>query len=396
MIFQKPKRLEKKSGGVSEVSLYRSICTSIFSTLLSLVMLVGTTFAWFTDSVTTGVFAITAGNLKTAMYFRTELPTSNETDDDLMWFPLNPGNTSMFGGMTFTSGASQTAYLKLKNEGNIDVKYKLSFVSDSEETGGTLEKDSEQTNNSGGSEKTTKNEKKLSEMLSFKFASADDVSGLKNATSTSRSTSSKLLADFESKENESEESGESSEKGPFEVTVSTGGIKYVALTIAMNTYDGTWTTQPKINLRLQIEATGETNNTSYSNDTLEVTVGQSEASLQAVAESDLEAVVSAVDGTSNEDKEKTDAVTSEEVTGEDATDQKTEDGVSNEKNDDTSNNNNDEETQSGTEDNSKNKNGSSGTTSGSGTNGETNDEDSEGGGDSENVDQTDTTTNPTT
>lgn len=45
MIFLRSKRLEKKTSDAREPSLYRSICTSIISTLLSLVMLVGTTFA---------------------------------------------------------------------------------------------------------------------------------------------------------------------------------------------------------------------------------------------------------------------------------------------------------------------------------------------------------------
>lgn len=62
MIFLKSKRLEKKTSDAREPSLYRSICTSIISTLLSLVMLVGTTFAWFTDSITSNVFTITASN----------------------------------------------------------------------------------------------------------------------------------------------------------------------------------------------------------------------------------------------------------------------------------------------------------------------------------------------
>ena len=65
MIFLRSKRLEKKTSDAREPSLYRSICTSIISPLLSLVMLVGTTFAWFTDSITSNVFTITAANVNT-------------------------------------------------------------------------------------------------------------------------------------------------------------------------------------------------------------------------------------------------------------------------------------------------------------------------------------------
>ena len=61
MAVYKPRRLrnETEPEQVREPSLYRSLCTSLLSTLLSLVMLVGTTFAWFTESITTGVYTIT-------------------------------------------------------------------------------------------------------------------------------------------------------------------------------------------------------------------------------------------------------------------------------------------------------------------------------------------------
>ena len=224
MIFLKSKRLEKKTSDAREPSLYRSICTSIISTLLSLVMLVGTTFAWFTDSITSGVYKIQAGNLATATSYCTELPASGEP----VWFPLNEGNMSMFGGMTFTSKASQTAYLKLVNSGSVDVVYKFSFESVDPETPGTLKNG-----------ETAETGKKLSDMLSFKFASANNVTVLKDA-----GFMSKKLADFATTPN-----------SPFEVTVAQGQIMYVALTIAMDEYSGTWEIQPSIQLRLKIIVT---------------------------------------------------------------------------------------------------------------------------------------------
>ncbi len=239
MTFLRPKRLEKKTSDAREPSLYRSICTSIISTLLSLVMLVGTTFAWFTDSVTTGVYTIQAGNLKTAMYFRTELPDVSSTSEP-MWFPLNEGNMSMFGGMTFTSEAAQTAYLKLVNSSTGDVVYKFSFASVGAETPGTL-KNGE-----------TSKDGILSEMLSFSFASAGEVTKLKDAVPMS-----KKLANFTATS-----TGESATttNSPFEVTVAQGQTVYVALTIAMDEYDDTWTwaTPPSIQLQLQIDISNKT------------------------------------------------------------------------------------------------------------------------------------------
>lgn len=223
MIFLRPKRLEKKTSDAREPSLYRSICTSIISTLLSLVMLVGTTFAWFTDSITSGVYKIQAGNLATATSYCTELPASGEP----VWFPLNEGNMSMFGGMTFTSKASQTAYLKLVNSGSVDVVYKFSFESETE-TEGTFEGNTES--------------KKLSDMLNFSCKSAGKIDGLEEATATPQ-----RLADFDT-----------TSTGPFEITVEQGQIVYVALTIAMDNYNGTWTTPPSIQLQLQIDISNKT------------------------------------------------------------------------------------------------------------------------------------------
>lgn len=221
MIFLRSKRLEKKTSDAREPSLYRSICTSIISTLLSLVMLVGTTFAWFTDSITSGVYKIQAGNLATATSYCTELPASGEP----VWFPLNEGNMSMFGGMTFTSKASQTAYLKLVNSGSVDVVYKFSFASVDPETPGTF---------TGSTES-----KNLRDMLNFSRKSAGKIDGLEEATAAS-----KRLADFDT-----------TSTGPFEITVEQGQIVYVALTIAMDEYSGTWEIQPSIQLRLKIIVT---------------------------------------------------------------------------------------------------------------------------------------------
>ena len=230
MIFLKSKRLEKKTSDAREPSLYRSICTSIISTLLSLVMLVGTTFAWFTDSVTTGVYTIQAGNLKTAMYFCTELPDESSTSKP-MWFPLNKGNMSMFGGMTFTSGDAQTAYLKLVNSSSGDVVYKFRFESETE-TEGTFEGNTER--------------KRLSDMLNFSCVSVEEndrwMTQLKGAVTTPQK-----LTGFAA-----------TSPGPFEVTVAQGQIVYVALTIAMDEYSGTWEIQPSIQLRLQIDISNTT------------------------------------------------------------------------------------------------------------------------------------------
>ena len=42
----------------------RALLTSVMALVMCVVMLVGTTFAWFTDSASTAVNKIVAGNLK--------------------------------------------------------------------------------------------------------------------------------------------------------------------------------------------------------------------------------------------------------------------------------------------------------------------------------------------
>ena len=45
----------------------RALLTSVMALVMCVVMLVGTTFAWFTDTVSTGVNKIQAGNLNVAL-----------------------------------------------------------------------------------------------------------------------------------------------------------------------------------------------------------------------------------------------------------------------------------------------------------------------------------------
>lgn len=235
MAVYKPRRLrnETEPEQVREPSLYRSLCTSLLSTLLSLVMLVGTTFAWFTESITTGVYTITAGKLSTVTLYCTDLDTPN-------WQPLNESNTTLFGGMTFSNtNTTQAAYLKLENNSPNPVKYLISFLC-VEETAGTLE-------NPDG----TKN---LSELMSFAYTVASDATA-EGSTLT-----------FGSSENGKVTLGDS--KGnPFSIHVQGGSTVYVKLELKLGNYEGTWTVEPKIDLQLNLVITQPDNNDLEENNT---------------------------------------------------------------------------------------------------------------------------------
>ena len=238
MIFLRPKRLEKKTSDAREPSLYRSICTSIISTLLSLVMLVGTTFAWFTDSITSNVFTITAGNFPAETYywvgnggpesFSSEKIYSETTG--MGWKNVKE-YADIFNGMQFNSENSsqspQTVYLALVNESVQNAAtYKFYFES-------VAESNSEGSNN-------------IRDALTFTRKTADIPSDFSNASATVTSET-RTLAEF----------AETSEanSGPFVITVEENTTKYVELTIDVGDISHASITPSSIQLQLQIDIT---------------------------------------------------------------------------------------------------------------------------------------------
>ena len=125
MKMYRPHRLCPRNSKPKEPSLYRSLCVSILCMFLSTVMLVGTTMAWFSDSLQTGVYTITSANFTVTTFFCTDLADGSGTNN---WQRLNPGNTTMFGGGSLSSGSCQTAYLKIVNNSTIDLNYTLSIT----------------------------------------------------------------------------------------------------------------------------------------------------------------------------------------------------------------------------------------------------------------------------
>jgi len=96
----------------------RALVLSVFALLLCVSMLVGTTFAWFTDSVTSGKNTITAGNLDVQLEF-----SRNMTD----WFPVD-GRTDLVDPQTkWEPGHTDVVYLRLSNRGTLAVKYRFSL-----------------------------------------------------------------------------------------------------------------------------------------------------------------------------------------------------------------------------------------------------------------------------
>ena len=90
---------------------------SALSLLLCLSMLVGTTFAWFTDSVSSGKNRITAGNLDVELeYF-----VKGETAAEDKWVTVQDA-TDLFSDKLWEPGHTEVVYLKITNAGSLAMK----------------------------------------------------------------------------------------------------------------------------------------------------------------------------------------------------------------------------------------------------------------------------------
>ena len=112
----------------SSKSTKRALITSALAILMCAAMLIGTTFAWFTDTASTGVNKIQAGNLDIEVEYRTS------SDED--WKTLDNA-TDLFGaeGTLFEPGHTRVVELRITNAGNLALKYKIGMNVVSETAG---------------------------------------------------------------------------------------------------------------------------------------------------------------------------------------------------------------------------------------------------------------------
>jgi len=107
----------------------RSLLMSAVALVLCFSMLFGSTFAWFTDSVTSSGNKIVAGNLDVDLYQWTSATASTEITNESA--PIFGGANSLAAqnnnaDTLWEPGKTQVAYLSIKNEGNLALKYKVS------------------------------------------------------------------------------------------------------------------------------------------------------------------------------------------------------------------------------------------------------------------------------
>ncbi len=95
----------------------RALLASVLSLLLCVSMLVSSTFAWFTDSASTGVNTITSGNLDIKLSYKNETVKS--------WTEVNASSKLFNDAALWEPGYTEVAYLKIENNGNLALKYQL-------------------------------------------------------------------------------------------------------------------------------------------------------------------------------------------------------------------------------------------------------------------------------
>ena len=111
-------RQEKKVGGTK-----RALLTSVLALVLSLAMLAGTTFAWFTDTASTGVNRIVSGNLDVGLQYWGVDENGQKT-----WLTAENSEDLFDKNALWEPGYTQIVYLKVKNNGNLALTYAMQIT----------------------------------------------------------------------------------------------------------------------------------------------------------------------------------------------------------------------------------------------------------------------------
>ena len=108
-------RQEKKVGGTK-----RALLTSVLALVLSLAMLAGSTFAWFTDTASTGVNRIVSGNLDVGLEYWGGAESG--------WLTAENSEELFDKNALWEPGYTQIVYLKVENNGNLALTYAMQIT----------------------------------------------------------------------------------------------------------------------------------------------------------------------------------------------------------------------------------------------------------------------------
>ena len=109
----------------------RALIASVVALLLCFTMLIGTTFAWFTDSVTSANNVVQAGKLDVELWQHYANGTASrnitDTSDPIFGKDNSTSANSNSADTLWEPGKTQTVYLSIKNNGTLDLKYKVAI-----------------------------------------------------------------------------------------------------------------------------------------------------------------------------------------------------------------------------------------------------------------------------
>ena len=216
----------------SSKSTKRALVSSALAILMCVAMLIGTAFAWFTDTASTGVNKIQAGNLDIELSYK-----NNSTGGE---FKKADKNTSVFNDEAlWEPGHVEYVVLKVSNTGSLALKYKLGI----------------NIANEVGSTNVYNNAFNLSDYIRFAVLN-DDQSSLDRDALVAAAADSKLIKEGYTAEN----------------NMTAGADKVVTLVVWMPTTVGneanhkTEVTAPSIDLGISVVATQYTHeNDSFNN-----------------------------------------------------------------------------------------------------------------------------------
>ncbi len=95
--------------------IFRAFVSSVILMLLSISMLVGTTYAWMTETIDVNENTIVAGNLDVELCYYNGNAFVPVSDDNI------------FDGRPWEPGLEKITYLRIRNIGNIDISYLFSL-----------------------------------------------------------------------------------------------------------------------------------------------------------------------------------------------------------------------------------------------------------------------------
>ncbi len=104
---------------MNKKSTKRALLGSVLSLLLCCAMLIGTTFAWFTDSVSSNGNKIQSGTLKISLH---------KMEKDNTWTDISDTKDPLFNYNLWEPGYTAVQLLKVQNDGNLALKWQANLV----------------------------------------------------------------------------------------------------------------------------------------------------------------------------------------------------------------------------------------------------------------------------